>query len=253
MLADDHAYVVFGAIAALALFLWLVSRALAHKELDHVSLRTIEEPVEDRANPEPLHPYRARVRNAAMRAVPRVSGTQATILMLASLALCAVAFPAALRIPRWLEVEVVIGAWWTVLATVLSFLLYKGLRIADDFRFTLRRNSADAKPARATPTQSPAKSSWLDPFEFMDVEGFVAVIVLAVGLGATWLIAEFAAPLFFAACYVLLTRALARVAHDHHECTGRLKRSIAWGTTWATVYVLPLGIAVWIVHALWRR
>lgn len=261
-LADDHAYIVFGAIGAAAVFFYLVHRAWSDKETAEVTLRTVEEPAELAASPGADHPYRARFRNVAMRAVPRVSGAQATILMLASLALCAVAFPAALRIPRWLEIEVVVGAWWAVLATVLCFLLYKGLRIADDFRFTLRREGADPKKSDASTTRKPGKS-WLDPSGCADpggcsdVEGCGAIVViglaLAVGVGATWLVAEFAVPVFFAASYLLLTRALARVANDRHDCTGNLGRALGWGVLWATVYVLPLAVAVWGIHAVWKK
>lgn len=263
-LAEDRDHVVFGAIAAAVVFVLLVIRALKKNGAPDVALRTVEEqvPDPDAALQKPAHPYRARARNAVMRAVPRVSGTQATLLVLVCLGLCSVAFPAAMHLPRWLEVEAVLVAWWGVFSAVLSFLLFKGLRIADDFRFTLRRPGADPKTSAASTTRK-SKSSWLDPSGCTDVGGCsdvegcgaAVVIVIMIGLaaGATWLVAELVVPLFFAASYLLLTRALARVANDKHECAGSIKRSIGWGAVWATVYVLPIAAAVWGIHAMWRR
>lgn len=263
-MAEDRGYIIAGAVVTAIVFAVLVYRAMKKDGAPEVTLRTVEEavPEPDAALQRPAHPYRARARNAVMRAVPRVSGTQATLLVLVCLGLCAVAFPAAMRLPPWAEIEIVLVAWWGVFAAVLSFLLFKGLRIADDFRFTLSRPGADPKTSAASSTRK-EKSSWLDPSGCTDLGGcsgvegcgaaVVIVIVIGLAAGATWLVAELVVPLFFAASYLLLTRALARVANDKHECAGKLQRSLGWGVVWATLYVLPVAAAVWGIHAMWKR
>lgn len=258
VLEDAHAYIVFGAIVAAAVFVYLVYRAAARKDAPEVVLRTTLDAIPEQPSVA-AHPYRARWRHMSMRVVPRVSGRLATVLVLVCLGLSAVSFPAVLRLPRWVEAEVVLAAWWAVLAVVLSFLLYRGLRVADDFRLKL------TVPWGKSATKTGEKSrlpDWLPsgcdvPSGCADAEG--CVVLLAIGLaviavlGAAWLVAEFVVPAFFFACYMLLTRALSRVANDKHDCEGNLARSIRWGATWATVYVLPLALAVFGIHALWTR
>jgi hypothetical protein len=252
-----------GAIVAAGVFAFLVHRALSKKDVPDVVLRSVEEAVPPSDDSGPQHPYRARLRNVVMRMVPRVSGTQTTAVVLASLVVCAVLFPATLHLPRWVEFEVVLVAWWLVMSGALAWLLYKGLRIADDFRLTLKRPGADPKTSAAAQTSKPKKSgSWLDPSGCADpggctdAEGCVGVLVVGIAVvaavGVAWLVAELIVPVFFAACYVLLTRALARVANDKHDCAGRLGPAIRWGMTWAALYVAPLAAIVWAVHAAWK-
>ena len=45
---------------------------------------------------------------------------------------------------------------------------------------------------------------------------------------------------------------LAKVANDDHGCEGSMLRSAGWGGLWATVYIAPLAVLMWLVHLLHR-
>jgi len=65
---------------------------------------------------------------------------------------------------------------------------------------------------------------------------------------AAWLVVELLVPGIFFLAYLLVRGALARVANDRHDCEGNLVRSVGWGVGWATAYVAPLALVVWLVH-----
>mgnify|MGYP007037395642 FL=1 len=77
-------------------------------------------------------------------------------------------------------------------------------------------------------------------------------IVLSLALGAAWVLVELALPLVFFLMYWLFMRAIGRVANDRHGCEGSLARSLGWGLGWATVYVAPIALVTWALHALRR-
>jgi hypothetical protein len=239
---DETLIIVLCVVWALGVAAWLLLRAVRHGE--HVTLapRGPDDTVHDAS--QARHRFRARLRVATMR--PRVSGTAVVVLVLASLGVCALLFPVSLRLPRWVETEIVLGAWWIVLASALAFLLHRGLRITDDYRFSL------AAPKQSTSPELDARiekiltwSCVADPVGC----GVFAVVAFV----AAWFVAELVLPLVFTLTYLLLYRALASVANDPHACQGNGRRSLAWGTGWATVYVVPLAVIVWWVHLVWRR
>lgn len=208
--------------------------------------------------------YRAFARRALMAASPRVSGGATAFVMLACFAASAVLLPASLRLPRWVEVEVVLGAWWIITAGVLATLLYRGFRLRDDFVYFAPWNRPESHPQ--TPDDpghqkgDGGASKWsdgcagLDGCSGVDGEGCAVVlgvvVALAVAFGAAWVLVEYALPLVFFAMYGLFTRAISRVANDRHACEGALVRAIAWGSLWATAYLLPLALVTWCTHAL---
>jgi hypothetical protein len=63
---------------------------------------------------------------------------------------------------------------------------------------------------------------------------------------------ELVVPALFFSTYVLVRGALARVANDDHGCEGSLARAAGWGALWATVYIAPLGLLVFALHAFVR-
>ncbi|HEU4536566.1 MAG TPA: hypothetical protein VFS00_20720 [Polyangiaceae bacterium] len=252
--AFDHAYglIAFGALGGTGVLLYLVSRAVSSGPAHPVSLRRLEGLPPERPVAA-AHPYRARLRQAGMRVVPRVSGKVATLFALVSLGLCAVLFPTVLKLPRWVEAEVVLGAWWAALALVLGVLLYRGIKVADDFRFRLNPFGQRDKGS---------SSLWSDlpgcvDVGTVDAEGCLVVlgvaVVLAALAGASFLVAEVVLPMVFMGCYWLLHRAIGRVANDRHGCEGNLARASLWGALWATLYVAPLALAVWGLHRGWPR
>jgi hypothetical protein len=253
-LADSHVAVVIGAVVGLGVAVYLVYRAASGDGGPEVSLRGTEAaPPSERAAA--AHPYRARLRHMGMRVVPRVSGKVATLLGLLSMGLCAVLFPTLLRLPRWVEAEAVLGAWWATLAVSLAVLLYRGIHVADDFRFRL-------KPLGGSSGKGGGSSGFPDFGGCADVGGadaegclvgLVVIVALAALLGASFLVAEIVLPVLFMGCYWLLNRAIGRVANDRHGCEGKIGRATLWGALWATLYVAPLALAVWGLHRAWPR
>jgi hypothetical protein len=216
-------------------------------------------------------PFRAHARRVVLAASPRVSGAATAAIVGASLAGSAVLLPASVRLPRWVEAEMVLGAWWAIVAVTLVVLLYRGFRLKDDWVYFApwdappphSEKAGAAKRAKAPPVAG--KRSGVGPFDLVpdgcegcvdvgDAEGCLAVLavalVLAIAFGAAWIFAEFALPLVFVSTYTLLHRAIARVANDRHGCEGHLAKSLAWGALWAAVYVAPLAAFTWALHRL---
>lgn len=207
------------------------------------------------------HPYRGRLRKVLSHVAPRVSGTTTALVVGSAFLVSGVLLPTALKLPRWIETELVLVAWWVVLSTVLTFLLHRGYRLADDWVYfsPWDRPSADeTKPS--TPTAKSAKSGvdWgcSDGCSGIDGEGaLVALVVgaaLALLLGAAWVLVEIAAPLVCLVVYALVLRAVGRVARDNHHCEGDLARALGWGVGWATLYLLPLAALTGILHLAMR-
>ncbi len=208
-------------------------------------------------------PYRAGARRVIQAASPKVSGSAAGLVMLASLAASAVLLPASVRLPRWVEAELVLGLWWVIVGAVLTTLLYRGFRLRDDFVYFAPWNRpASDKGDGAKATGDGSGSNWasgcgdLGGCAGADAEGcavgLVVVIALAAAFGAAWLLVEIALPLAFFLMYGLFMRAIGRVANDRHGCEGQLSRSVGWGALWATVYVLPIAVLTGLFHTLRR-
>jgi hypothetical protein len=194
-------------------------------------------------------PYRARIARVAVRAAP-LSGRTTALVLFAAFAVSAVALPLGLHLPRWLELELVLLAWWLAVATLLVTLLYKGWRLAHDHRFTFPGYGEDSSGAEP----KPEKRSGFDPTALAEAggcaEGVVALLVIALAAAAAWLVVEVVFPIAFFAVYYFVVKAIGRVAQDRHDCAGNLPRSLAWGLTWATLYVLPPALVIWAVQAI---
>src|SRR5579871_6372683 len=70
----------------------------------------------------------------------RVSGQVAALWLVICLLLTAVLIPMALKLPHWIEFEIVLGIWWIVWFSVLSWFLYQGFQVTDDHTFHQPRN-----------------------------------------------------------------------------------------------------------------
>ncbi len=179
--------------------------------------------------------------------IPLVSGKASAALLVVSIALTAALIPMAVRLPLWIDFELVLGAWWLIWTAVLARLLYTGRRISDDHRM--------AAPRRWFGSDRPAASSVADWFSWplvFDAEGCAWIAFVAVAffflLGAAWFVVEVAVPLVAFLLYLLMRSMLARVLNDDHDFRGRLVASVARGLLWATVYTAPLAGVVWLVH-----
>lgn len=229
-----------------------------------LSVRDLEEEVEAEAlDAQAAHPYRGRGRRVLAAMTPRVSGKATALVLMGSLVVAAAAFPAAFRLPRWVEVEGVLAVWWVVFAAVLTTLLYRGFKLRDDFVYFLPWNQPKGTVSPNSPDSSSRKGGGCgaDGCSIGDVgnvgcdgagEGFVVVlgiaVIAALLLGAAWVLTELAFPTVFILGYLGTMRAIGRVARDHHGCQGALTRSLGWGAAWATIYVAPLALVTWLVH-----
>ncbi|XXY46410.1 hypothetical protein WME91_41060 [Sorangium sp. So ce269] len=229
--------------------------AVEHRDPD-------EDEIDERAFSGRGAPYRASARRALLAASPRLSGSATAIVMIASLAASAVLLPASLKLPRWIEAELVLALWWVIVTTTLAALLHRGFRLRDDFVYFApwSRPALPGEPRGSGGALSKGVdvgvSVGCESLGGADIEGCVVIIALGLALsaafGAAWVAVELATPLAFFLMYWLFMRAIGRVANDHHGCEGDLPRSIRWGALWATLYVLPVAAIAWAVHALGR-
>ncbi len=230
------------------------SQALEHRDPD-------DEPEVFEESPGPRG-YGAGARRVLMAASPRISGSATALVLLACFGASAVLLPATVRLPRWVEAELVLGVWWAIVSVVTTTLLYRGFRLRDDFVYFApwNRPSAPGEAKSSFRGSSKKSGSWLDglnPLDGLaDAEGclvLLAVLVFAgLALGAAWVLVELALPVVFFFMYALFMRAIGRVANDKHDCQGALSRSVLWGTFWATVYVVPIALITWLLHVAHR-
>lgn len=206
---------------------------------------------DDPAGAGPPHPYRALARRAILAVSPRLSGKLTALVVLGSMALAAVLVPASLGLPRWIEAQLVLAAWWLILAVTLVILLYRGFRLRDDLVVFLPWN----RPKGAGTSSGSPDAAWLDGCSVGgEGEGcafaFVALVLVVAFYFAAWLLVELALPIAGLLAYSLFMRAVGRVAGDRHGCAGDLTRSCRWGIYFATLYLVPLAGLTWLVHAL---
>lgn len=259
---DAHAFeLVVGGLFVLgaSIALGLSGRT---KDAEPVERREPEEEVEETALDVRGSPYRAQVRRVVHAAAPRLSGRLTVLVVALSLASTGVLLPASMKLPRWLELEVVLSAWWLLLTATLAVLLLRGFRLTDDWVYFAPwdRPSPPSEPGkRGAKAKSKRKLGGLDGLSGCGDgcggdagEGAIFLLGVAVALGiafgAAWILVEIAMPLVFFLVYWVLMKAIHRAARDHHDCEGKLGRSLLWGAVWATVYVAPLAVLTFVVH-----
>lgn len=196
---------------------------------------------------------RERVVAGARRVLSPISATWTVVAILACSVLTAAALPPLFAMPRWIEIEVVLGTWWVLWAVVLGVLAHRGRPLDRDF--TLGSSKPSTRAHVAAPAAEPSKSrwSWLDVLGCAsDGEGLVLFVVGAVIIGlaivASTIVVDFAAPLLFLVAFTGVQIALRRSLAAKHR--GQKLRSAAHGVAWATCYVAPLAAVVGLVHAV---
>src|SRR5438876_8394940 len=70
----------------------------------------------------------------------RLSGKATAAWLIGFLILIALLIPAVLRLPLWIDFEIVLAGWWLVWLIVLARLLYSGQRITADHQLSALRN-----------------------------------------------------------------------------------------------------------------
>jgi lysylphosphatidylglycerol synthetase-like protein (DUF2156 family) len=258
---DYAATLVLGGIVTAAISAWVGFSAFDATRPSVKNREPDDEPIAD-ALEGSANPYRAQVRRMVLAVSPRISGKATALVVVLSLVAAAVLVPASVRLPRWIEAELVIGLWWLVMAVTLVVLLYRGFRLKDDLVYFMPWDRP-ASEKNEGPAPGPARkrsSGWsagsgCDPgFDCSgaDGEGVIGVVVvglaLVVAFGAAWLVVEIAMPLVFFLMYSLLMRAIRRAARDQRGCEGELSRSLGWGVIWATIYVVPIALLTWGAH-----
>jgi hypothetical protein len=188
--------------------------------------------------------------------LPRLSGKASAAWLAVCFALTAVLIPMALRLPRWVEFEIVLALWWVIWLAVLTRLLYTGQRVADDHQLREPRNWFSSSRSEQKEQRNNSDGGWWDGFfwdSFLgDAERIAVGCLVVIGLillaGLVWFLIEVAIPLVLFVLYFVTRGMLAQVVNDRHHCRGHLGRAISWGFVWATAYTVPLGAGVWFVH-----
>ena len=197
-------------------------------------------------------PYRTPMRRVARAIAPRVSARTTGLVLLGAFGISALLVPSALHLSRWLEAELVLVAWWAIVGSTLTTLLFRGYRLADDY--------AHFVPGALRRGREGGGASLPDVADLGgdgDLgEGCAGVVIGAVlvvlALGLAWLVVELVLPVAFLLAYGLFLSAIARVANDRHGCEGSVARALLWAFGWASVYLGPLALLVALVHQALR-
>jgi hypothetical protein len=189
--------------------------------------------------------------------LPRLSGKASAAWLVVCFVLTAVLIPMTLRLPLWVDFEIVLAAWWTTWLLVLTRLLYTGQRVSDDHQLREPRNWFASRKAKPGERKKDPDRAWWDGFFWGwcwgDGDALLIVVGLLVLLGGIWLLFEIALPVLVFLLYFVARGMLARVVNDRHHCRGRVRRALGWGLVWATVYTAPLAAAVWFVHHIHQK
>ncbi len=190
----------------------------------------------DTPRPRPSLAHRARL--------PRLSGKASAAWLVCCFALTAALIPLPLGLPLWVRFEVVLALWWLIWLVALTAILHAGRQVTDDHQMHEPRSWFSADSWRSS-------DSWSDGFFWgclWGSDGILVVLGLILLVGVVWLLVELAVPLLLFLLYFTARGMLANAVNDRHNCRGRLRRSLAWGSLWATAYTAPLALAVWLVH-----
>jgi hypothetical protein len=225
-------------------------------------------------------------RDTSRRSALVLSGKASAAALIFCFLLTGLLIPTALKLPLWIEFEIVLATWWFVWLVVLSYLLHTGQRVADDHQLEPPRNwftlakaaqqSSTTAPSegdtgnpnkqgkKRTPqqrTNSSSNSGWWDGFFWgslvVDGEAVAIGCLIVIGLvlmaGLVWFLVEIAIPLVLFLLYFVARGMLAHVVNDRHRCKGSLVRAFVWALVWATVYTAPLVGVVWFIHNVQSR
>ncbi|OAI48733.1 hypothetical protein AYO44_18695 [Planctomycetaceae bacterium SCGC AG-212-F19] len=208
-----------------------------------------------------MPPLRTRFR------LPMVSGkTSALALMLCFVMTAIIVVPLAWKMPAWIEAEIVLVTWWGVWVVALALLLHRGWHISDDHEWSAPRNwfswGNKSSSGQSSGSTGDGCLSALDIPTFDiglgSAEGcgeacavmILAVVAVVVLFFAAWFVIEVAIPAGALVAYLLIRGMLARVANDKHGCENSWPRAATWGAFWATVYIIPQALVVWLIHIL---
>lgn len=177
--------------------------------------------------------------------LPEVSGKWTVIWLLVCFILTGILIPVVLKLPHWIEYEIVVGVWWIVWTMILTKLLYKGEQITDDHQHKQPRDWLGLQKADASDASGCGYGA--------DFEGCAVLIGLVVALILVWFLIEVAIPIVFLLLYFLVRGMLANVVNEKAYCRGNFTLSAARGFFWATVYTAPLALSIWVIHYIQKK
>ncbi len=197
--------------------------------------------------PDPVNPYRGRLRTAVDAAkafaTPVDASTSATVLSVVvggAMLTASLLVSSLLHLPGWVEVELVLGLLWVIGVAVFTGMLWRGSRLEDDRR------------AHGLTWGSPL-SDQLENFPLpgcLPVESLVLLVLVLGAFAASFVFIDLLLPALFLVIYYSVFAGVGRVVNDRHGCKGRPLRALLWGAFWTTLYVAPVAIIVGLVgHA----
>ena len=174
---------------------------------------------------------------------PLISRKPLVLVMLVCLALSGILIPVGAHLPRWIEAEIVLAAWWVIWVGMLTYLLYQGHVVDDD--------------ALEVKFRSGKTGDLLNPFDMIDplsgcLDGgcqTLALGVLAIGLliGAVFVMVEFVIPAVAVLLLLSIGGMIARAVNDTNACQGRFGVALLWGSIWSTLYIGPIAaLILWL-------
>ncbi len=199
--------------------------------------------------------------------LPRLSGKASAAFLVGVFLVAALLIPAVVRLPLWIDFEIVLAIWWLGWLVTLTVLLYRGQRVTDDHQIGQPRNWLGALKGDLVGTPPKEKDtvdirkkesgsgwSWLQFGDIGPVDGegcaiiLGIIVALVVSFFLLWFLIEIAIPVVVFLLYAMARNMLAAVVNDRHRCRDNLGRALTWGLAWATLYTAPLAGLVWFVH-----
>jgi len=175
---------------------------------------------------------------------PRMSGFWTVLVLVLCFVVTAVLVPRVLRLPGWVEAEVILACWWVIWGVALSMFLYRHALVEEDYPQGGSGGEMSQQYLLWT-TRDSGDSSVTGC-----IVGFLVYLLLIVLI---WVLVELVVPLLMVTVYFVVWGMLASVLNTRHRCRGRLWRAAGWGWLWATVYTAPLALVVWVVHLATRN
>ncbi|MEQ1821615.1 MAG: hypothetical protein ABL949_03820 [Fimbriimonadaceae bacterium] len=165
------------------------------------------------------------------------------LVVLLLLSVLIMVFSLAVKMPRWIEAEIILTAWWTIWIGILATLLYKGRQVEDDSEVTYG--------GKFSSSVAEASGCGLDAAVVGCGEGFAggcaAILIALLAVLVAGLLVEFVLPALGFLLFISVGGMFARAVNDTHGCDGRLGKSLLWGCLWATLYIGPLlAIVPWL-------
>lgn len=233
---EAWAFAGFGGAVAAAVGVWLASARRRPASVVVFGAR----PMPAAERPRAAHPYRGAPPPSPRR-LAGISSRAAALVLLASMAAAAIVLPLATHRPPWIEIEIVLAAWWAAWVVVLAVVARVGVARA-----------RDALVVRLPWSRRPrAKESFeiglsvLDGASSLDLEGLLFVVLLGLAFGfallGAWLVVDVAVP-------ILVFAASAAVLRAGRDAGRSSTRASVAALGWATGLVAPAALFVWLAH-----